>query len=100
MRHLGEIEQMAEETGTVRELIDFSECEGVALSGDQLRMVVVAGNRPLTKFARYRLAIHAEKDVHYGLSRMFETYHEHADYEIELQVFRDRASALEWLTED
>ena len=97
MQHLREIEQMTEGMEVLRELLDFAECENISLSSDQLRTTVSAGDQSLTRFTRYRLAIYAGDDLHYGLSRMFQIFHEIAKHEIELEIFRDRELALEWL---
>jgi hypothetical protein len=83
---------------TLKEFMDFAACESVRFTSKELRTAVQAGG-PLGRFDSFCLAIHAPVEVHYGLSMMFQTFHEIAENPIEIEIFRDRPAALAWLEE-
>ena len=97
MQHLRNIEDIAEKTKILREILDFTECKDISLSSEQLLHTVQAGNEPLKKLSSYRLAIFATSDFQYGLSRMFQIFHENVNSNIEIKIFKNRTSALNWL---
>ena len=51
--------------------------------------------RTMPLAAPIKSAIVAGTDVQYGMARMYQTLNDHP--EITLEIFRDRAAALEWL---
>ena len=72
-------------------LVDFSGADPFEGSGEEIRRLV--GDLPFN--AGTRRAYVASIDLHFGLSRMAQSYAEIKG--IEVEVFRDRDSALEWL---
>ncbi len=71
------------------QLIDVTTATGLDMSTDEAREVAV---RPIVS-PMSRRAFVASRPPIYGLGRLMEMYHEHA----EVQVFYDRDEALRWL---
>jgi len=76
---------------------DFRKVESEALSADQLREMVafVAGIADV-RGINYKVAIVVERNVDFGLARMYEVFAD--DLPCELRVFRDLADAANWMT--
>ena len=72
-------------------MVDFTAADPFEGSGEEIRRLV--GDLPFN--AGTRRAYVAPIDLHFGLSRMAQSYAEIKG--IEVEVFRDRDSALEWL---
>ena len=95
-QHLRRLEEISENTEPLKELLDFTNCEQISLSSAEINQAAEQG-KWLSQSSTYILAICAPTDLHYGLSRMFQTFQELAGNKFEIQIFRDLASAQEWL---
>ena len=74
-------------------LVDFTGAEPFQGTGEEIRRLVA--DMPYN--AGTRRAYVAAIDLHFGLSRMAQSYAEVKG--IQVEVFRDRDSALRWLTD-
>ena len=62
---------------------------------DEIQALAAAIGRRLDHDGRHKVAIAAPQDLAYGLARMYEAYA--GQLPIELNVFRSREKALQWL---
>jgi hypothetical protein len=77
---------------------DFSGVLGMEVSADQVHVLAnlaVGASRHMS--VKRVAAIHAKDDLPFGLSRMYHTLIEPADWETE--IFRERADAAAWIRE-
>jgi hypothetical protein len=77
------------------ELADFSEANLAALSAEALRRVASVFQRHDVDPGNSRVALVVSGDLGFGLARMYQAFR--SESAIELRVFRDLASAREWL---
>lgn len=75
---------------------DFRNVESEALTADQLREMVafVAGIADV-RGINYKVAIVVERNVDFGLARMYEVFAD--ELPCELRVFRDLEEAVDWM---
>ncbi len=78
-----------------RELIDLSELERTDVETASLRKTASTFRSLDETVFESRVAILATSDVAFGLARMYLSFR--GDSTVELEVFRGRAAALEWL---
>ena len=96
IEHLKLVRELGAGFDVYRELMDLSGVERVTQTSEQIKML--AGEaEPLEMFKKIYLAIFAESELAYGLSRMFQVFAELAENPVEIQVFREKQEALEWL---
>lgn len=76
-------------------ITDFSAVEDVEISTESIKLVAELC-KDITKFLPETLvALVAEEDFMFGLSRMWEMWADETNWEI--QVFREKNSAIDWL---
>ncbi len=80
-----------------RELMDFRTVTGTTVTREGLEHVVTHDKLYVDKFAGWRCAIVAKKDVHYAWGKVFATLEEMMDAPAETRVFRTLDDACEWL---
>ncbi len=85
----------AEPDYATRSLFDMRDCEPGGLSAAQIESLagLIGTRRP--ERAPSHWAIVTRHKVHFGLSRMFETYA--SSLPVEIRVFHDLEEALDWL---
>lgn len=86
------IEAMAAEKLSDKRVWDFSQ-SGFTLSPEEIRNV--ASFAGITYKQPSRVALVASEDLSFGLSRSYNAYRENSG--TELEVFRTREEALEWI---
>ena len=78
-----------------REVFDLREVGTYEINGDDVRMIVEYVRTTGDRFKGGRVAYVANRDMPYGMGRMFSFFAE--DLGIEIQVFRDIKEACAWL---
>ena len=78
-------------------LVDFREASLLELDEGALRRVSAHGRAIGSEWGAHRSAVVAPSDLEFGVSRIFAVIGERPG--LELQVFRDLASASQWLAE-
>ncbi len=76
-------------------LWDFTSASITGGSTDEIQALAAAIGRRLDHGGFYKVAIAAPQDLAFGLARMYEAYA--GQLPIELNVFRSRGEALDWL---
>jgi hypothetical protein len=79
----------------MRELSDIRSIDGLAVTTEGVRQMVMRDERDATALASYRLAIVVSHQVVYGMARMYQTLTEHTVPNV--RVFRDLPEAESWL---
>lgn len=79
------------------EIVDLRAVTDTTVTREGLEHVVTHDKLYVDKFAGWRCAIVAEKDLHYAWSRVFASLGEMLDTPAETQVFRTLDEACEWL---
>jgi hypothetical protein len=78
-----------------REIFDLREVGSYEINGDDVRMVVEYVRTTGDRFKGGKVAYVANRDMPYGMGRMFSFFAE--DLGINIQVFRDLDEACSWL---
>ena len=78
---------------------DLIETDEVRLSSEEVKRIATYGPRIKGKRALGKTAFVAEKDLHFGLSRMFEIQSALSQSPYPICVFRSRDEAFKWIDE-
>ena len=81
-------------------LWDFRDIQGVAPSEQQIiDFVTMVKESQTRRGSNYKVAMIVDKDLHYGLIRMFQAYSDSEALPLEVMLFRTKDDAYRWLDE-
>ena len=80
------------------ELVDFTKIEGFKLSSDGLGKLAQTASSFDKSIGKSKLAIIVKTTLAFGLARMYEIFRSFGQRKKEIRVFKDRSSALNWLS--
>ena len=80
------------------ELVDFTKIEGFKISSDGLGMLSQTASSFDKSIGKSKLAIIVKTTLAFGLARMYEILRSLGPKKKEIRVFKDKSSALNWLT--
>ena len=78
-------------------LWDFTSGTVGSISSEEVRSIAHKGGQIFNKIEGGKGAIFVPKDLEYGMARVFKVFCEEGNFPVEIEVFRDEATARKWL---
>lgn len=84
---------------TRKVIFDLSDANVSSVSAQDIRRIAIFAKDKAHSRPEGMTALVGPGEINFGISRMYQTFAELADQDVEVRIFRDRETALAWMDE-